>query len=99
MSKFQVAVLPEAEQEFREAFLWYFERSPLAADAFREEVFDAIDGLTEDADLWPSDEDGFGFYVLTRFPYTVRFELDAEVATVMAISHHRRRPKYWRERR
>jgi hypothetical protein len=27
--------LPEAEQEFREAFFWYFERSPIAADAFR----------------------------------------------------------------
>lgn len=47
MTRFRVEVLPEAETEFREAFLWYFARSPLAADAFRLEVLDHIDGLTE----------------------------------------------------
>ena len=49
MSSFDVEGLPEAEAEAREAFLWYFERSPIAADAFRVELFDAIDGLTDTA--------------------------------------------------
>jgi plasmid stabilization system protein ParE len=44
-------MLPEAEQEIREAFLWYFERSPIAADAFRSLVFEAIDGLADRADM------------------------------------------------
>lgn len=51
MSTFNVVILPAAEAETREAFLWYFERSPLAADAFRTEVFDAIDGLAASATL------------------------------------------------
>ncbi len=59
MSAFDLEVLPEAEGEARDAFLWYFERSPLAADAFRTELFDAIDGLTTTAKDWPEDEDGF----------------------------------------
>jgi plasmid stabilization system protein ParE len=42
VSSFQVEVLPEAEAEAREAFLWYFDRSPIAADAFRVELFEAI---------------------------------------------------------
>jgi len=33
VTRFTVDVLPEAERELREAFLWYFERSPIAADA------------------------------------------------------------------
>jgi plasmid stabilization system protein ParE len=37
VSRYTVEVLPEAESEIREAFLWYFERSPLAADAFRRQ--------------------------------------------------------------
>ncbi len=53
MSSFAVEALPEPEAEAREAFLWYFERSPIAADAFRVELFDAIDGLSETADDWP----------------------------------------------
>lgn len=99
MRRFRVEVLPEAEAEFREAFLWYFERSPLAADAFRTEVFDKIDSLEQDADTWPRDDDGLHFRVLNRFPYTVHYELADGVATVLAVSHQRRAPGYWMPRR
>jgi len=51
VTRFTVEVLPEAEREFREAFLWYFDRSPIAADAFRSEVHESIDGLGERADI------------------------------------------------
>ena len=36
-----------AEADIREAFLWYRERSPLAADGLGSEVFEAIDDLAE----------------------------------------------------
>ena len=98
MSRFSVELLPEAEAEIREAFLWYFERSPLAADAFRTEVFDAIDRLTEHADMWAPDEDGLRRYVLSHFPYTVHYELLGERAAVLAVAHQRRMPQYWKKR-
>lgn len=98
MSRFQVEILAEAEAEIREAFLWYFERSPLAADAFRAEVFDKIEALGDDADIWPKDDDGIHFRVLSRFPYTVRYEWAGRQVTVLAVSHHRRMPGYWRWR-
>lgn len=46
MSGFDLEVLPEAEAEAREAFLWYFDRSPVVADGFKTELFDAVDGLS-----------------------------------------------------
>lgn len=98
MTRFAVQILPDAEREFREAFLWYFERSPIAADAFRSHVMEAIDGLADRADLWPANEDGFRFHVLDRFPYTVWYELDENTATVIAIAHQHRRPAYWKSR-
>ena len=98
MSRFQVEVLPEAEAEAREAFLWYFARSPLAADAFRTELFDKIDALHNDADSWPKDDDGVHARILGQFPYTVHYDLTGTQATVLAVSHHRRLPGYWRRR-
>ena len=98
MSRFRVEVLPEAEQEFREAFFWYFERSPIAADAFRSVVFEAVDALSESADMWPANEDGIRYCVLTRFPYTVWYDLQVDQATVLAIAHQHRRPEYWKRR-
>jgi len=58
VTRFTVSVLPEAEADIREAFLWYRERSLLAADGFRSEVFQAIDDLAETGGVWPRDEDG-----------------------------------------
>ena len=98
MTPFSVQVLPEAEEEFREAFLWYFERSPIAADAFRTLVVEAIDSLIERADIWPATPEGLRYLVLNRFPYTVWYDLSGTVATVLAIAHQHRRPGYWKRR-
>ena len=95
MTRFTVAVLPDAEADMREAFLWYFKRSPLAADAFGTEVSDAIDSLEETAGDWPKDEDRLHFYNLKHFPYTVRYEIAGNEVTVLAIAHQRRKPGYW----
>ena len=98
MTGHQVSILPLAEEEIREAFFWYFERSPLAAEAFRNELFAAIDKLAADPTMWPAEDDNVHYYVLRRFPYTVHYEFDAYTVTVLAIAHHRRRPRYWTER-
>ncbi len=98
MSRFSVDLLPAAEAEIREAFLWYFERSPLAADAFRAEVFDAMDALGDHAHMWAPDEDGIRKYILSHFPYTVHYELIEQCVVVFAVGHQRRKPRYWESR-
>ena len=98
MSSFDVEVLPEAEAEGREAFLWYFDRSPMAADAFRAELLDAIDGLSETARDWPEDANGTRHDHLRHFPFTVMYEVLGRNVTVYAIAHQRRRPGYWQDR-
>ena len=98
MTRFTVAVLPDAEAEMREAFLWYFEKSPLAADAFGTAVEEAIDGLVETAADWPKDQDGVHFYHLKHFPYTLRYEVAGAAVTVLAVGHQRRAPGHWAQR-
>jgi plasmid stabilization system protein ParE len=96
VSRFAVEVLPEAEEELRETFLWYFERSPIAADAFRSLVISANDALADNADIWPMSEDGLRYHVLSRFPYTVWYELHGAAVTILAVAHQHRRPRYWK---
>ncbi len=98
MTRYEVVLQPDAETEIREAFLWYHERSPLAAHDFMSKVFDAVDVLAADASMWPEDEDGVRYYVLRHFPFTIRYEIDGLAVTVLAVAHQRRRPGYWKER-
>lgn len=98
VTRFGVEILPEAEAEIREAYLWYFERSPIAADAFRTEAFRVIDRLARDALTWPEDEDAIRRHTLHHFPYSVFYEIRGDVVIVLAVAHQRRKPGYWRTR-
>lgn len=71
MTRFAVDILPAAEAEIREAFLWYSERSPIAAAAFRAETLETIDRLSVDARVWSEDED----MILRQLPCTVFCEV------------------------
>ncbi len=98
MTRFRVRILRQAESELRDAVVWYLARSALAASAFRAEVLHKIDALANDADQWPKNDDGIHARVLSRFPYTLHYDIDGTVVTVLAVAHHRRRPGYWRAR-
>ena len=52
MSLFDVQILPDAEAEIGATYLWYFERNPQAALAFRYEALSCIDDLAESAVKW-----------------------------------------------
>ena len=81
---FRVSLLPVAEEEIAEAFDWYFERSPFAADAFRAEVISAVDSLAEDPLMWPADSEAVRYYILRRFPYTIHYEVTGTEVIVLA---------------
>jgi len=98
VTRFEVEILSEAEAEIREAFLWYFERSPIAAKDFRTETLEAIDRLSVDSLMWPEDEDAIRRHILRHFPYTVFYEILSHTVTVLAVAHQRRKPGYWRKR-
>lgn len=98
MSRFDISVLPEAEAEMRDAYLWYFERNVLIADGFGSELSDAIDGLEDTAADWPKDEEGVHFYHLKHFPYTLWYDMEGDEVTVLAVAHQRREPRYWHRR-
>jgi plasmid stabilization system protein ParE len=95
VSGFVLALAPAAEDDMRNAFIWYRDRNALVADAFRAEFFDAIDRIAEHPLSHTADDEGNRRRVLRRFPYSVFYEVSGNTVTVLAVAHHRRRPRYW----
>lgn len=96
MSEFAVVLAPAAERDISDAFLWYRERNAPAADGFRAEVFEAVDRIAAAPLSRPPDVEGNRMRVLSRFPYSVFYEVGGTTITILAVAHHRRRPNYWR---
>jgi plasmid stabilization system protein ParE len=89
---------PEALAEAIAAAAWYRERSPRAAAAFEAEIAHAMNRITAAPDRYPPYLDESRRILLRRFPYAIIYRLNAESIEIVAVTHGRRRPGYWRHR-
>jgi plasmid stabilization system protein ParE len=97
LKRYSVEVAAVAESDIQDAVLWYGERNPLMADAFRAEAFDAIERAGKSPLGKAADDMGDRRRVLHRFPYSVVYDIDGSVVRILAVTHHRRQPNYWRK--
>ncbi len=98
MSVRKVETLPEASREIEEAFEWYLERSPRAAESFLLEVDHGIEAIVEAPNQWPPFEAGTRRYLLRSFPYSIVYQSQEDQILIVAVAHHKRKPGYWRTR-
>ena len=99
MSGSRADLTPQAKQEIDDAFEWYLERSPYAAQAFLDELEQAFVALSRSPTTWPAYEAGTRRYVLRSFPYSVVYREKPGGVAVIAVCHQKRRPRYWVSRR
>jgi len=91
-------VRPEAELDALEAASWYDgERRGLGLE-FLSELRATFARIEEGPQHYPLVFRDFRRAILRRFPFGVFFILEAEVATVLAITHLHRHPDVWQKR-
>ena len=98
MSGARVEFTPEALREIDDGFEWYLERSVQAAEAFVREATQAFALIASAPAIWPRFEAGTRRYVLRKFPYGIIYREISGGIQVVAVAHHKRRPRYWRGR-
>lgn len=94
----RVEYFPEASRELEDALEWYLQRSLQAAEAFLRETERAVAVITEAPGIWPLFEAGTRRYILNRFPYNIIYREAEGGIEVVAVAHHKRRPRYWYSR-
>lgn len=98
-----VDLTSEASDELRQASRWYEDRRAGLGLAFVAAVDRAINQVAR----WPrtgAPVEGVGSDLevrrmrIERFPYYAAYVVHEGHATIVAIAHERRRPRYWVER-
>jgi toxin ParE1/3/4 len=88
-----------ALQELRRAVQWYAERSVYAASGFISELQESVRLIGESAEQYPVEVRNVRWRRLRKYNYVLYFLiLDEDRCEVVAISHGRRRPRYWLRR-
>jgi hypothetical protein len=87
-----------AAKEARAAEAWYAQRSSEVAQRFRDSVSDAARRISLGETTHRVGTTRFWYVRVRRFPYRLIYCQSESAALVVAVSHHRRRPGYWRRR-
>ena len=88
-----------ANNELVDACDWYERQQAGLGLRFRSAVQDAALQIAGTPLLFPVELDEVRRYVMTRFPYTLRYVLRGDEVWVMAVSHQHRQPDYWVNRK
>ena len=89
---------PAADEELLDATEWYVERSATAAAGFVREIEHALARIAEAPERYPVTRFGRRRFVLLNYPYDVVYRIVRNEIEIIAVSHHARRPGYWRNR-
>lgn len=89
----------EAETELREALKYYNRQRPGLGSELRQEFEAAASRACRNPLHYAATgSSGARFCPFHRFPYSlVYIDLDDHI-WIVAVAHHRRRPRYWQER-
>ena len=94
----EVGLHEAALAEAQVAYDWYAAQDPTAADAFIDELDDAIGQIEAFPNLGGPYTSGTRRYVMKRFPFTVIYREQGRIIEIVAVAHGRRKPGYWKER-
>jgi toxin ParE1/3/4 len=87
-----------ARDDFDESFDWYAKRSRSAAVSFATAVDDTLLKISADPDRFPPTLCKCRHAALKRFPFRIVFRDEPDRLVVVAVSHAKRQPGYWRDR-
>jgi toxin ParE1/3/4 len=90
---------PEARRDSEGAHGWYAKRSVFAARAFLTELVASVEAVREAPMRWGQYLAGTRRYHFPRFPFSLIYRVSDETIIVLAVAHHRRKPRYWRSRK
>ena len=85
---------PRAAEEYENAFLWYEERSEIAADNFILDIEEALQRICDDPFRYRKTHRKLRGLSLLKYPYLIIYHIDELQKTVSIISlfHHKRNP-------
>ena len=94
----KVSLLPPAQLELDEAFVWYESQVVGLGYGFLDEFDRAVRLVATFPALYQQVSPGIRRCLLNRFPYGLLYDQDHGMIIIVAVAHLRQRPNYWLDR-
>jgi hypothetical protein len=94
----QVVFLPEAEMEMLESAKFYESQATSLGVEYISGVEYAVTAIAESPTTWPIIEGELRRRLVRRFPFGILYRIEPTEIVIVAVSHLRRKPGYWKKR-
>ena len=94
----KVRFLAPAEIEMFEAAAYYELQVSTLGENFLDIVENAIDDIVEHPEICQEIDKGIRKLVVRRFPFSILYQVFNNEIIVVAIMHHKQKPRYWVDR-
>lgn len=91
-----IEISDEAERDFDNSY--YFEESPIIANAFYQQINISFESVKKTPYSFPEVYKNVGKFTVKKFPFLIYFQVEEYVVKVIAIFHSSRNPEIWKER-
>ena len=98
MKNYNVLFSPEAENETKEAYLWYQEKRPGLGNAFRESLRIKIESLKQNPKSASFVYKNVRSFRIKQFPFNIIYRISDSQIQIIAVFHHSRNPREWEKR-
>ena len=92
---YSVEIAAAAEDDIRNAFLWYEDQKVNLGNAFELEINKAIKSIQRNPFKTKVRYSDIRVFFLDKFPYGIHFKLDDEFILIIAVFHTSQNPENW----
>ena len=96
--KMNVQLLIAAEAEYFEILIYYDSQGRHLGDAFANAFRECVKRISMYPNAYPIVFKDIRKCRTNGFPYTLIYQIRNETAFVLAVSHDKRRPRWWKDR-
>ncbi len=93
-----IIILPAAEQDVTQAYIWYEEQEPGLGEEFLRCVDACLQLIQRNPAMYPIVHESYQRAVIRRFPYVIFYEHSSITIIIYAVFHCSQDPKKWRSR-
>jgi toxin ParE2 len=94
----RVRFLEPAEAEIDEAVTYFDQQAPGLGERFQREVEATVALIVEHPDVGSPLTKRVRKFRVRKFKHNVIYVRDGEEILIVAVAHHKKRPRYWRRR-
>jgi toxin ParE1/3/4 len=95
---FSLSFHPDVKNDTQSSYDWYQLQAQGLGNDFIAELESAFEAISSLPKTWPKFGSNHHRFLLSRFPFSVIYQIQSEHIYIVAVMHNSKRPGYWLKR-